>query len=200
MPADKRPAGNFRGAPGEVLILPFHLAVPDLSPKPERDAAAIDEPPVSVRDPIAFARSKISEKRFRDGHQQVTTMIADLRDRRRMILQRLWMGSVALTVVSGIVLAIGFARGTIHDGAELDKKPRRATRAPPVDQLPATASAPVQIKSNQVKSNQLPDDQPIQPVNYELSPGMARISAWLDGTIADGDPAGPSDGDLHDNH
>lgn len=197
MPVDKRPAGNLRIAPGEVSILPFHLAVPDLSLDSEKEAGPIDVPSTSVspRDPIAFARSKISEKRFRDGHEQITTMIADLRDRRRVISGRLWLGSVVLTVASGLVLLVALIResGPAGDAAERGKQPKRATHPPSVDHLSATGEAPVRAWSNEV-----PEERPIQPVHYESVPGLDRSSAWLDGTIADGE--GTPDGALHDDH
>src|SRR5262249_7930065 len=97
--------------PDQAWAPSIHLCIPDLAAE-ENSAGTGQRPqerraPASFRDPILDARSKLSEKRFRDGHQQVTTMIEDLRHSRRRQFHRLWIASLALTAASVVALAIG---------------------------------------------------------------------------------------------
>lgn len=201
MPVEKRPAGSLQGTAGRASQPAIHLCIPELTGD-EDDGDGTASSSQSLRhlepDPVALARSRISEKRFREGHRQVTGIIEDLRARRQGRLNRLWIGSIALTAASVIVLAIGLFRETT-DATQPSRRegPPSKARSSSTNSLSDHSAAEIS-RSVRVQANMLPEDDPIQPVAYEASPESSRAGAWLDGTITDKETSGPADGTLHD--
>lgn len=201
MPVEKRPPGSLRGPAGRTSQPAIHLCIPELTGDQDDggDVAASSQGLHQLEhDPVALARSRISEKRFREGHRQVTGIIEDLRARRQRRLNRLWIGSIALTAASVIVLAVGLFRDA-HDESQPSRRGEPASKARSsrthslLDDGAAEISHPVRVQANR-----LPEDDPIQPVAYETSEELRGAGAWLDGTISDKETSGPADGTLHD--
>src|SRR5262249_50686986 len=113
MPVEQRPTVSPSRAPTAPSKPRFYLRLPDVlaESKPAATAARPGEP-APVRNPVASARAKLSEKRFLDGHRQVTSMIEGLRDRRRRMFSRLWNASIVLTALSVVALAIELIQRT----------------------------------------------------------------------------------------
>ena len=194
MPVEKRPAVGIRGGPGETARPPIHLCIPDLSAEegaPESKGPNGRRGRIAIHDPIAAARSRLSEKRFRDGHQQVTTMIEDLRERRRRQFRRFWLASMVLTAGSAVVLAFGLLRGNGGD-AGAKSQPGKGSRR-------AGRHETTQPQAIDAQANLRSERDPIQPVAYE-APASDDAGVWLEGTIAEGESDESSDGVSHDHH
>jgi len=204
MPVEKRPASNFRDGPVRVSSPSIHLCIPDLTADEDvsqDQPAAVRRPRESTLDPISLARSKISEKRFRDGHQQVTSMIEDLRDRRRRRFRLLWTASIALTACSIVALGFGLFQTTNKGEGESirsnDSRARARTRKnrSMAERDAATLSRPI---PGDLKL--LPTREPVRPALYETPTPAEDSGAWFEGTIADGESDQSSDGAVHDHH
>jgi len=207
MPLEKRPALRLRGAPGQAWPPSVHLCIPDLATE-ENSAGSGRRPEerhatASFRDPIRAARSKLSEKRFRDGHQQVTTMIEDLRDRRRRQFRRLWIASLTLTAASVVALAIGlFQNMSRADRDAIRRSESRARRnrshldrhtLPPPETIPARGNKSGERGSIESALYETPG-------RYETSGQGDDGAAWFEGTIAEGELNESSDGAGHDHY
>jgi hypothetical protein len=187
MPVEPRPAGSRRGAPAASSRLQFHLRLPDVFAEQKRTApqaiAARPPGPAPGYDAIAAARAKLSEKRFLDGHKQVTSMIDHLRHRRQRLFRRLWAASVLLTALSVVALAvelvqrmdvlnpIGDAVLTEDQNSSAPARSRRETT--PARKPAAKSGAPREW------SNQLPEDNSVQSAIYETAGPNDRAAAWL---------------------
>jgi hypothetical protein len=157
-----------------------------------------------VRDAIGAARAKLSEKRFLEGHRQVTGMIEDLRNRRRRLFKRLWAASILLTALSVVALAVELAQHTdvwksFGDSAQTEDHaaPRpfpKAHEATPLKAIPAKTGAPREW------SNQLPDEGSVESAIYETSQQYRDNGVWLKGTITDNETESPRRGEMHDDH
>ncbi len=80
-------------------------------PSPVIRSPGSHRPDPIARDPIARAQSRLSEKRYQDGHQQVTGLIERMREKRRRLFDRLWIASIALTALSVVALAVELIQG-----------------------------------------------------------------------------------------
>src|SRR5579862_7696723 len=107
-----------RRGPAMLARLPLQLQLPDLSPPqntrpqpvwgavaatvelPVAESAATPAGEPGRADTVAMARTENSQRRYEEGHRQVTRMIDRMRDRRRRWFDRLWFTSVLLTVLS----------------------------------------------------------------------------------------------------
>jgi hypothetical protein len=157
-----------------------------------------------VHDAIGAARAKLSEKRFLEGHRQVTGMIEDLRNRRRRLFKRLWVASIVLTALSVVALAVELVQRTevlksFGDSAQTEdhaapKPLQKVHEATPLKTTPAKSGAPREW------SNQLPEDGTVESAIYETSQKNRDNGAWLGGTITDNESESPRRGDLHDDH
>jgi hypothetical protein len=201
MHVEKRPAGPRvrRGSPDPARAAQakpqFHLCIPDLSGD-ERLAAPgpPDKPPhqpAPPRNPIDAARTKLSEKRYREGHQHVTEMIEGLRDKRRRLFKRLWTASVVLTALSVVALAVELVHradflSTLGDTVETNghstiDSSRRARRSADRSATPRKLAAPRQW------TNELPAEPSVQSAVFETTGRAGQEGAWLEGKIADTD-------------
>jgi hypothetical protein len=204
MPDEQLPAAGGARGPAAPLRPPFHLRVPDVfaEQKSAPSADALPAPP--PRDPIAEARAKLSEKRILEGQQQVTSLIAGARDRRRRLFGRLWAASILLTALSVVALAVEIVErmdflNPVTDTAQSDQhnvpeNPRRAPATAPARRLEPKSEAPREW------SNQLPQQDSVKSAVYETARPGSRDGAWLPGTISDNDTDNPRRGDLHDDH
>ncbi len=205
---EPRPAGRRQGAPVAASRLQFHLRLPDVSADPKRTAPHTN-PMYSANvapahDAIAVARAKLSEKRFLDGHKQVTGMIEDLRHRRQRLFRRLWAASVFLTALSVVALGVELVQRTdilnpIGDAVVAEEQksaePARSRReTAPLSKPAVKAGAPREW------SNQLPEEKSVQSAAYETAGPNDRAAAWLPGTITENENDKPRRGDLHDDH
>jgi hypothetical protein len=146
----------------------------------------------------------LSEKRFLDGHKQVTSMIEALRSRRRRLFRHLWYASVTLTALSVVALAVELLHkmdflNSIGDTVETNVPHESA--APGAARDTAGGKAP-RAKSGAPRawSNALPADSPVESAVYDKIDHADREGAWLQGTIADQDPDRPDLGTRHDDH
>jgi len=173
----------------------IHLCIPDLSGDEKSLAAGLrsKSPQQSAppRDPIDAARAKLSEKRYREGHQHVTDMIEELREKRRRLFKRLWAGSIALTALSVVALAVELIHraeflNPLSDTVQTDDQPAtspsRRTHGG-VARRPALKKTPVPRQW----SNALPTETPVQSAVYETTGRAGQEGAWLDGKIAETD-------------
>ena len=170
--------------------------------RPPRQAVAGNP---TAKAPAQSARARLSEKRYQDGHQQVTGMIERMRERRRKLLGRLWVASIALTAFSIVALAIELIQGihspiatraAISKGAKADASPNLARKTS------TSAARPVSPVAAREWSNESPDDQPVKSALYTTEDGPHSKGAWLDGLITDpdSDSERPSPGVQHDDH
>jgi hypothetical protein len=203
MPVDHRPTDSRR-SPGGARKPRFYLQLPDVSAVSRPAAATASVPhPAPAHDPIAAARARLSEKRFLEGHRQVTGLIQDFRDRRRRLFQRLWAASIVLTALSVVALAVELAQRTslfksFGDSAQLEEPSapqalQKVHEAEPLKITPAK-SAPREW------SNKLPEDGAVESAIYETSGHYRENGVWLKGTITDNETESPRRGDLHDDH
>ncbi len=143
MPVEQRSLGVRPDARPAVSKPQFRLRLPDVSARPKSadaaPAAEESELRIPVRDPIAAARAKLSEKRFADGRRQITRMIEKLRGKRQRLIKILWAASVALTALSVIALAVEFVHKTnfLHSAGDTiqtddqSEAPRKKSRGSP---------------------------------------------------------------------
>jgi hypothetical protein len=174
---------------------------PDAERRPPQQAVTYD--------PTARARAQLSERRYQNGHQQVTGMIERMRVRRRKLLDRLWVGSIALTALSIVALAVELIQGMQSpiatrvasrvgsrpvQKADTSRQVGRKTSAPPAQ--------PVSTAAAREWSNELPEDQPVKSALYTTEEGPKPKGVWLDGLITnpDSDSERPSPGAQHDDH
>lgn len=210
MPIEQRPAGLRPGARPAASKPQFRLRLPDVSvdSQPVETSHPVDPPEIAAapRDPIAAARAKLSEKRFLDGHRQITNMIEKLRDKRRRLFRALWAASVGLTALSVIALAVEFVHrmdflNSIGDTIQTDepsesprtgrgRAPRKSPRPLPREQ----AAAPRDRADSLRRGNR------VEPVVYETSGRADQGGVWLPGTITDSDSDITTTGGLHDDH
>ena len=218
MPLEKRPAQTHRGSPAAVSRRPFHLRLPDVFADQKPRAAPVPERPprpVVANDPTAKAHaqltssqltsSQLSEKRYQDGHQQVTGMIDRLRTRRRKLLGRLWVASIALTALSIMALAVELIPGMqspIATRTAIPKVDKADTPRQLARKTSVPSARPVSPAVAREWSNERPDDQPVKSALYTTEDGPQRKGAWLDGLITDpdSDSERPSPGVQHDDH
>ena len=207
MPVDHRPTDSRRGA-ATASKPRFHLRLPDVSATVRPAAPSPAEPrPASsapVRDAIGAARAKLSEKRFLEGHRQVTGMIEDLRNRRRRVFKRLWAASIVLTALSVVALAVELVQRTellksYGDAAQTEDHStpqplQKVHEATPLKTTPAKSGAPREW------SNQLPEDGTVESAIYETTQQFRDNGVWLKGTITENETESPRRGDLHDDH
>jgi hypothetical protein len=193
MHVEKRPAGPRAARPAANAKPQFHLCIPDVSGDERLSVAGSRErplyPPVAPRNPIEAARNKLSEKRYRDGHQHVTEMIEGLRDKRRRLFKRLWTASVVLTALSVVALAVELIHKTDvfsslgdtvqTDGHSAIDSSRRA-RSGAVRHAPLKKTA-----APRQWSNELSAEPSVQSAVYETTGRAGQEGAWLEGKIAD---------------
>jgi hypothetical protein len=205
---DYRPTDTRRG----LATAPkprFYLRLPDVSAasRPAAPPALAPQPAPSapIHDALTAARAKLSEKRFLEGHRQVTSLIEDFRNRRRQLFQRLWAASIVLTALSVVALAVELVQRTnllksLGDSAQNEElsAPRpleKVHEATPLKTTPAKSGAPREW------SNQLPAEEGmVESAIYETSQQYRDNGVWLKGTITDNETEGPGGGDLHDDH
>jgi hypothetical protein len=219
MPLEKRPVQNHRGAPLAVPRRPFHLRLPDVMADQKTQAAPDSEVQLPRQpapyDPIAKAKAQLSEKRYQDGHQQVTGLIDRLREKRRRLFDRLWIASIALTALSVVALAVELIQSmqspvparvatapfkkndTVkqNDTAKKQDAPRQITNR--TSPSPARTVSPVAARE---WSNESPDDQPVKSALYTTEEGPKPKGVWLDGLVPNPDPDSerPTNGVQHD--
>jgi hypothetical protein len=205
MPVDHRPTDSLR-ARGTAPKPRFHLRLPDVTaaaaPAPRPEIAA--QPTSAAHDPIAAARARLSEKRFLEGHRQVAGMIENFRNRRRRLFQRLWAGSIVLTALSVLALAVELVQRAnlfkfVGDSAQVQEPsaPRALQKlheAEPLQTTPAKPGAPREWP------NRLPEEGAVESAIYETSQQYRENGVWLKGTITDNETDSPRRGDLHDDH
>jgi hypothetical protein len=195
MHVEKRPAGPRAARPAANAKPQFHLCIPDVSGDERLPASGLREKPfdqpAAPRNPIDAARAKLSEKRYRDGHQHVTDMIEGLRDKRRRLFKRLWTASVVLTALSVVALAVELIHNadlfsslgdTVetngHSAIDSSHRTRTGTARNALLKKPP---APRQW------SYELPADAPVQSAAYETTGRAGQEGAWLAGKITDTD-------------
>jgi hypothetical protein len=193
MHVEKRPAGPRAARPAANAKPQFHLCIPDVSRDARLPADGSRErplyPPVAPRNPIEAARNKLSEKRYRDGHQHVTDMIEGLRDKRRRLFKRLWAASVVLTALSVVALAVE----VIHKadvfnslGDTVETNGRSASDTPRRTRIGAARNAHLKKPAEPRQwSNELPAEPSVQSAVYETTGRAGQEGAWLEGKIAD---------------
>ena len=214
MPLEKRPAQDHRGSPAAAARRPFHLRLPDVfgDQKPQATPGPQRRPPrqavasaPTARAPAQSTRTQLSEKRYQDGHQQVTGMIERMRERRRKLLGRLWVASIALTALSIVALAIELIQGVqspIATRAAIPKGDQADTSRSLARKTSSSPARPVSGAAAREWSNESPDDQPVKSALYTTEDGPKPMGAWLDGLIIDpdSDSEWPSPGVQHDDH
>src|SRR5262245_53483890 len=207
MPVQHRPTDSRRGA-GKAPKPRFNLRLPDVSAAPVPVVAPATEagpaPSAPVRDAIGVARAKLSEKRFLEGHRQVTGMIEDLRNRRRRLFKRLWAASILLTALSVVALTVELLQRTdlwksFGESAQTEdhSAPRplpKVHEATPLKAIPPKSGAPREW------SNQLPEEGTVESAIFETSQQYRDNGVWLKGTITDNETESQRRGDLHDEH
>ena len=221
MPLEKRPAQIHQRAPVAAPRRPFHLRLPDVlaDQKPQATSSPEVRPPrkAAAYDPTARVKAQLSEKRYQDGHQQVTGLIERLREKRRRLFDRLWIASIALTALSIVALAVELiqgmqspvptriaARGSKRSGAadtnETGKKNDALRHV--VRKTYESPERPVSTAAAREWSNEMPDDQPVKSALYTTDEGPKPKGVWLDGLIANPDPNSerPTRGAPHDDH
>jgi len=207
MPVDHRPTDRRRG-PATAPKPRFYLRLPDVSaasrPAAPPALAPQPAPSVPVHDAITAARAKLSEKRFLEGHRQVTGLIEDFRNRRRRLFQRLWAASIVLTALSVVALAVelvqqGDLLKSFGDSAQGEDHsvPRILPKVHEATPLKAT---PAKSGTRREWSNQLPQEGTVESAIYETPQQYRDNGVWLKGTITDNETEGPRGGDLHDDH
>jgi hypothetical protein len=221
MPLEKRPAQTHRGAPVAVPRRPFHLRLPDVfaDQKPREAAGPELRSPrqPAPYDPTARVKAQLSEKRYQDGHQQVTGLIERMREKRRRLFDRLWVASIALTALSIVALAVELIQGmqspvptrvakrpalnhnTVKSNDTIRQNDAERQVARKTAPLPARPVSPAAARES---SNELPDDQPVKSALYTTEESAKPKGVWLDGLIAnpDSDTEQPSRGVDHDDH
>lgn len=207
MPLEKRAAQTHRGAPAARPGRPFHLRLPDVFADQKPRATPSPEPrsprqAVVACDPTAGVKAQVSEKRYQDGHQQVTGMIERMREKRRRLFDRLWVASIALTALSIVALAVELIQG-LQSPVPVRVAPVSARKKDTPRQFArktATSPArPVSPAAAREWSNELPDDQPVKSALYTTEDGPEPKGVWLDGLISDPDSdSEPPSGVQHD--
>ncbi|HLJ09776.1 MAG TPA: hypothetical protein VKU82_01235 [Planctomycetaceae bacterium] len=145
---------------------------------------------------------KLSEKRFQDGHQQVTSMIEELRDKRRKVFRRLWIASVVLTGASVVALAVELVQRMNFTSATAE-----AIQADGDEESPRTASTSARARSarpgaegkSRGRSREA-EAYPVRAAAYTSVSETDRNGAWLDGTISDNDSDKSHSGASDDDH
>jgi hypothetical protein len=201
-PVERNPADKHRRAAALRSLPPFQLSVPDLTPsRKPRPAVSAPASPQSAsaggpteNDPVAAARARVSQRRYDDGHQHVTSLIGRMRDRRRQLFGRLWIASVILTALSIIALVVEVIQNLnapqATAEAELATVDAKAVR-PSTGRLASRSTRNVVPAEAQTLATDLPEsvdgEQPVQPAHYTTDrPGKPQ-GVWLDGTIDDKD-------------
>ncbi len=205
MPVEHRPTASRPGTPAAMLKPPFHLRIPDVSAEPA-SAAPQARPAAATlpRDPIAEARSKLSEKRILESQRQVSSLIAGARDRRRRLFGRLWAASILLTALSIVALAVELVQrmdflNPVGDTVQIDNQ--KATEGPRGTPATATSGKPeAKPAAPREWSNQLPQKGAVESAVYETDRSGRKEGAWLPGTISDNETDKPLRGDVHDDH
>lgn len=191
MPLEKRPEQAHRGPPAAASRRPFHLRLPDVfaDEKPHAAPGPERHPPqqAAAYDPIAKVRSQLSAKRYRDGHQQVTGLIERLRERRRKLLDRLWVASIALTALSIVALAVELIQ-EMHSSIATPAAIPGVDQADSQSQLARTTSAPPARPVSSAAASGSPDNHPVKSALYTTEEGPEHKGARLDGWITAPDP------------
>jgi hypothetical protein len=215
MPLEKGPAARRPGMPARPTGTSLRLRIPDLAsdwqiaapvvvaPKKE-PPPVIPRPPVKppavVDDPIARARAKLSEKRDTDRHQQVTTMITGMRNRRRRLLDRMWIGSIGLTALSVVALGVELLH-ELHDANPAVETATFDVDAPIPDEVPrGRDTREIQQVSGTIArtwSNELPEENAVKQALHTTEGDASPPGAWLPGTITDSDSEAQQSGVTH---
>ena len=221
MPLEKRPVQNHRGAPVAVPRRPFHLRLPDVFadqiPRATPSSELRSPRKASAYDPTARAKAQLSEKRYQDGHQQVTSLIDRLREKRRRLFDRLWVASIALTALSIVALAVELIQSmqtpvpvrvaTVpfkkndtgkndtgkndtgkNDTGKNDTGKKKDAPRQIARKTSTSPGQPVSPVAAREWSNELPDDQPVKSALYTTEEGPKPKGVWLDGLVANPDP------------
>lgn len=211
MPVEKGPDKKRSGSPARGTTTPFRIRVPDLAPArtfadqaPVRPATAAAPRPAGTSvvndDPVARARAKLNERKLTERQQDVPTMIAGMRNRRRKVLDRIWIGSIVLTALSVVALGVEL----LH---ELPVgTPGGETATVEVDQ-PESAeiargrntriSRPVSRVAARAWSNELPAESAVKSASYATEENGRPTGATLSGTITDSDSDDQQSGVTH---
>jgi hypothetical protein len=177
---------------------PFLLRLPDVA-VPVKPQLSVSTPSVSKSKPasrptahnqVASARARISKQRYDDGHQHVTNLIDRMRDRRRRILDRLWIASVVLTALSIVALVVEVIQNlnTAQPAAESAHSHASPTRPVARRSSPRSPRSVVPAAA-QVLANELPEpengEHPVKSALYTTDRPNRPKGVWLDGTITD---------------
>jgi hypothetical protein len=205
-----RPKIDNQRRRGAALLarLPLQLQLPDLSPpqeprsQPDGVAGSITAgSPASTpagesgqADSVATARTEISQRRYEDGHRQVTRLIDRMRDRRRRWFDRLWVASIVLTTMSIGALVFELYQNlsepqsavetaATHDGARpANLKSRKSAERSGKEVVPANSEDPADEMVETADG-----EKPVNSAMYTTTESGEPQGAWLTGKINDGE-------------
>jgi hypothetical protein len=192
--------------------LPLQLQLPDLiAPKqprpqpiwgtvtvttgsPASESAATAAGESGRVETVAAARTEISQRRYEEGHRQVTRIIDRMRDRRRRWFDRLWFTSVLLTVLSIGALAIELYQNFSEPQSDADTAATydamRPTNLQARKSEKRTGKQVVPINSEDPANEMAEpadDETPVNSAIYTTTEGGQPQGAWLTGKINDGE-------------
>ncbi len=204
MSVEQRTSGGRRGAHDTTQEPRILLRLPDVAPPSKAAPARPNEPrkrAVPKTEDLADARTKLSERRFREGHQQVTEMIEKLRDRRRRLFKRLWAASVGLTALSVVALAVELVHqmeypNSMDETVPTSEQPVARRKVPP--DITASKSSRPKSAAPREWPNSLPVQSPVQSAIYETAGQAKGAGARLGGSILDDESDRSQSGELHD--
>jgi hypothetical protein len=209
-----------RGA-AMLARLPLQLQLPDLSlpnkPRPQpvwgvgaviTESPAAGSAPIPAGEPgqaesVAATRTEISQRRYEQGHREVTRMIDRMRDRRRRWFDRLWFTSVLLTVLSIGALVIELYQNlsepqsaaetaASYDGSRpANLKARQSAKRFGKEVMPVNSEDTTNEMADSAEG-----EIPVNSAVYTTTEEGQPQGAWLTGTINDGEEHSvPEDGD-----
>lgn len=139
-----------------------------------------------------LSQARSSEKRYQEGHEQVTGIIERVRKRRRKLFNRLWVASIALTAISIMALAVELIQGMQSPATTrvaIPKRDKVDDQRQLVLKTPAPVPSPRDVSTAAARewSNESPEDQPVKSALYTTEEGLKPQGAWLDGQISNPD-------------
>lgn len=178
------------------------LSNPQLPISPIRNSAPST---VAQSTTVPSTDSKLSQKRYHDGRQQVTGMLERMRENRRKLFDRLWVASIAVTALSVVVLAVEIIQGIQSPVAARVEHPtlkKTGSRSRLAQNPAASPSRPVSAAAARTWENETQNEQPVTSALYTTEESPQPQGVWLDGPIANTDPEpdGPSQRGQHDGH
>jgi len=140
---------------------------------------------------VARARAKLSERKLADRRQDIPTMIAGMRNRRRKLLDRLWIGSIVLTALSVVALGVEL----LHElpvGTPAGESATSDVDNPHSGEIARGRNTrtiqPVSGVAARAWSNELPAEIAVKTAHYTTDGTGGPAGALLNGTITDSDP------------